>query len=143
MSLFQNEMSIITSVEKIENSNNTGYLIKTDNEGVIKILVLNTKTFCKTCGVYALKNDVILEEKLQQLVGKRIKMIDVVFANNNFLNPEGLRNISITTKNDKIPVVFCLYKEHEGKRPPHSYGFNVEIKNIKNAEKLNVEFFNK
>lgn len=129
--------SILQSIKKIDNNFKIGYFLQTDQGGFIQVTMSNTQESREYYQVFALKNNKSIVSEFSQLIGKIITDIQIqpIISKNGIYVKT--RHVEITFKFDPVPLILCLYNEHNGY---YTHECCIQSKNINGKEDIDISF---
>lgn len=151
-------MSIIESIEKLDDDFELGYLVKTTGDGEIKVIIDNYPLSCEVYYANAMHKNHNVDTRLKDWNGQKITNVVIspkkgrIYEHeedkNDNDNDEGYldeedeedidaryRTVSIYTENDESPLVIYLYNSHNGFYPHRCL---IVMKNIQGVSMSNT-----
>ena len=141
-------MSVIVSIEKLNNEFELGYLVKTADNGEIKITMDNSRMCCETYYANAMHNKQNVDTRLDEWNGRFIT--DVVISpkqgrvyrdyetadEDEYDCDARYRTVSIYTEKGEYPLVIYLYNCHNGYYPHRCF---ISLKKIQGVSISNTD----
>ena len=142
-------MSVIVSIEKLDDEFELGYLVKTSDDGEIKITMDNSRTCCETYYANAMHNKQNVDTRLDEWNGRILTDVIISPKQGRVYRDEDeegnedeedsdarYRTVSIYTENGDFPLVIYLYNCHNGYYPHKCF---ISLKNIQGVSISNTK----